>query len=215
MAYNGKWKGDINNLLKIYSLAYAEEIEAGTNWYTKANLWAQGVANKYSLNLDLVIDITAAISPNNQWERNKSDTELVIKSWLEGETDPANIKCCTYNTHVGLALDMLHSGTSKLSGPKVTAFAHNIRNPQSVGDDVVTIDIWAYRAWIWDSRAKITINDEMSKTCATDYIAGARKVAHCPRDFQAIVWLVTRRAGGYGHASYCGLNKMAMQLRLI
>jgi hypothetical protein len=215
MAYNGKWKGDINNLLKIHSLAYAEEIEAGTDWYTKANQWAHGIAETYSLNVDLVIDITAAISPNNQWERNKTDTVRVIKAWMEGETDPSEINCCTYNTNVGLALDMLYSGVSKLSGPKVTAFAHNIRYPQSVGDDVVTIDIWAYRAWVWDSRAKITINDEMSKTCATDYIEAARKVARCPRDFQAIVWLVTRRAGGYGRGKYCGLNKMAMQLRLI
>ena len=214
MTYNGKWQGSVENLTEVYSLAYQEEINAGMDWYSQANTWAEVVASRFNLHVDLVIDITAAISPNNQWERNKADTVRVIEAWLDGEGDPRNIRCCTYNVNVQIALDMLDGMTHKLAGPKVTAFAHNIRHPKTIGKEVVTVDIWAFRAWIWNSRAKVTINPSMSRAAAADYTVAADQVEQYPRDFQAIVWLATRRAGGYGRAKYCGLDRLKNQISL-
>jgi hypothetical protein len=214
--YNGKWSelGSVQNLLDVYSLAYPEEIEAGTNWYGKANEWAHAIAEQLSIHVDTIIDIIASLSPNNAWERNKSDTVLLVQSWKKGITDPKEIRCATFNNQVQKALDLLNGAHTALVGNKVINFAHNIRRPETVADDVVTIDRWAFRAWIWDSRQSASLSPALMQRIAEDYQIAAKMVGKTPRDFQAIVWLVVRRAGNNGKAKVCGLDRLKAQLRL-
>jgi hypothetical protein len=214
--YSGKWLklGSVQNLLDVYSLAFPEEIEAGTDWYGKANEWARTLAKQVGINVNTIIDIVASLSPNNAWERNKSDTLLLINSWQAGITDPKEIKCATFNNQVQKALDILSGKYTKLIGGKVENFAHNIRRPETVADEVVTVDRWAFRAWIWNSRQSATLSPAMMKRIAKDYQIAAKMVGKTPRDFQAIVWLVVRRAGNNGKAKVCGLDRLKAQLRL-
>lgn len=219
--YNGQWIGNKENLLATYSIAFPEEREAGRDWYLKANMWAGRVANSYGLPTELVINITAQLSPNNNWKRNKTDTTLLIDLYNRGERDARRIKCCTYNNNVDIAIAMMDVFLKQgvifnPIGTKVVNFAHNIANPQAVGEEVVTIDKWMLRAWMWNTKLHVTISDPMYNRCAADCIDAAYEVGECPRDFQAITWLAVRRAGNYGRGRQpCGLDRLYRQMVLL
>lgn len=181
------------NLYRVYALAGRDEIEAGQAWYYRANQWAQQVADAHGLPLDTVVQVTAALSQNNKWENNMLDTERVLTAWRYGIYDPKIIKSTTYHNAVRKALDILDNG-GVATGGKVECFAHNILHPER-DDDVVTVDQWAYRAWIWNTKAtKKTISRRLIEKISADYVTTARMLGHVPHQFQAIVWLVVRNA---------------------
>jgi len=213
MTYNGQWvgKGSAQNLIDVYSLATPKYLEDGIGWYEKANQWCNEVSRHFKLPLATIIDVTAALSVNNEWGRNQRDVFTVINSWMMGKTNSQDIPATTYKFHVDRAIGILE-GTDSLKGPKVEAFAYNIAYPNH-NDDVVTVDLWAFRAWIWNSvHPKITIGEGLSNFVADHYRFAAGLVGLTPRDFQAVVWLTVRWAGNWGRSKRCRLDQFKRQL---
>jgi len=181
------------NLYKVYALAGRHDIESGQAWYHTAHEWAQNVADSHGLPLEKVVHVTAALSQNNKWENNMIDTEKVLTAWKYGIYDPKIIKTTTYHNAVRKALNILDNDETA-TGAKVECFAHNILHPGK-DDEVVTVDQWAYRAWVWDTKAtKKSLSRSLISRISEDYVTVARMVGHIPHEFQAIVWLVVRNA---------------------
>lgn len=213
--YNGKWRGagSVDNLLRVYNLATPTQWDAGVNWYQNAHAWAKEVARKVDLSLDTVVAVCAAISPRNRWEQNKKDTLRVIEAWQDNpQVDPVDIPAATFNRCVGTAINILTYGPRKLYGPKVRQFYRDILRPEGVDQDLVTVDTWAFRAWVFDSRFKVpSISLAILHHVSQDYLELAEEVNLPPRKAQAVVWEVVRYAG---RGRKCRLQQMEQQLTL-
>lgn len=196
------------NLYRVLGMATPEDIDMGRKWYYNAHVWAKNVAEKHGLDLAKVVDVTAALSQNNKWENNIIDTERVLTAWRYGIEDPKLIRATTYHKAVYNALDILN-GVGAPEGAKIECFAHNMMYPD-LDDDVVTIDQWAWRAWVWDSDAHKFLSRNLIKRISEDYVWLARQQGYVPHELQAIIWLVIRRSRKLG-----GVDAMWKQTRLL
>jgi hypothetical protein len=86
----------------------------------------------------------AALSPRNKWERNKLDTEMIIR-YLSGHSNVMP-KCSTYGLMVKKAIaifkapnDDVKTMLMLLNGPKIKSFFLNIYDSNS---QCVTVDSW-------------------------------------------------------------------------
>jgi hypothetical protein len=64
-------------LLRRYQKASKNQKQAGLDWYVAAHEEGWRLAVKYRLPVKKVAGIMAALSPNNKWERNILDTEIL------------------------------------------------------------------------------------------------------------------------------------------
>lgn len=207
-------QGSINNLVAIYELATSEQHDQGINWYQLAHDWCVATAKHFSLPLKTVVGITAALSPSNSWERNQRDVYLVIQEFNEGNRIAENIKATAWNTMVWKAIEILEGDDPEylLTSPKIQCFYQNILNPKTVDNEIVTIDRWTYRAWLFDSKAPaISINKYLYKKIAEDVRRAAEMVGLEPREFQAVVWIVVKDAG---RGRRCQLDYLQRQYRM-
>jgi len=186
-------------ILAVYFSANPAEVQHGAQWYKQAQTIAQTIANSYSLSLQTVAGVIAALSPNNRWERNVSDADLLCKLHVSGG-DCAALKVSTYNANKRKALQIL-SGFAPidiLGGLKVRSFYDCIMG--NLG--AVCIDGHAYSVWLGD-RVPTTktpkISSKLYGAIAADFklatvqinqIVGAE---YKPAQIQAITWLVWRR----------------------
>jgi hypothetical protein len=137
--------------------------------------------------------VIATLSPNSQWEQNLIDANTV----LDARNDPYGFDKCkvtTYHANKRKACDIAHSGDvfPTLSGPKVTAFYHNICGDESIP----TIDSHTINAWYGYRRtgAKLPgVKASRVDDIRSDIIHCAFKVGVSPAIFQATIWTVHLR----------------------
>ena len=68
------------------AMNHPELWNAGIDWYNEAQDFCQSTAiSNWMESYDVAV-ITAILSPNNKWERNKVDAVTVIKAWKAGLT---------------------------------------------------------------------------------------------------------------------------------
>lgn len=195
-----KEKGTHDNLLKVYKLASESQLDRGVRWYEQAHHWAKKVADDYDVPLKTVVGMTAALSVNNRWEFNKRDVVYVIEQVRHGNQEVRKMNCTTYKDQVWKAVLLLRTNDDPLNGylkgQKERSFYKDILCPFDVDKNVVTVDIWAYRAWVFDSKAKVpTLSSNMYNTISNDYYCASSETDLLPREFQAVVWLTVRNAG--------------------
>ena len=129
-------------------LLSARHIAKGKTWYTDAHVFAETVAETYSLPVEKVIGVLAVLSVQNRWDVNKRECEAFCRAHYEG-LDLADVSCATYDSQKRKAIDILSTDalTVDLIGtkyaPKTKAFYDNLLNPGT--SYRVTIDRWILR----------------------------------------------------------------------
>jgi hypothetical protein len=195
-------KLSFGNILAVYFLASAEEIQTGIRWYDDANAIASRIADTFDGSMRQAAGVIAALSPSNKWERNCRDAENFIRAYAAGG-DPIDIKVSTYGLNKMKALRILEGEDidEVLNGRKTVAFYHCI-----AGDSGhVCIDGHAYNIWMGE-RLPLDSVPSMGKalyaSIVADYIEATRLInsvsdtEYKPYEVQAITWTTWRRIIG-------------------
>lgn len=188
------------NILAVFFNATDLETINGAEWYLVAKQAALIMAQRHSVTLETAAGIIAALSPNNNWERNLIDAKSLIGAYSMGGYDAANsIKVSTYNANKTKALDILSGETPLpiLGGLKVRAFYDCI-----IGGDSVCVDGHAYAIWRGE-RITTTktpkITPKIYDAIVADYRMAANTInsilnaKYTTAQIQAITWLTWRR----------------------
>ena len=191
----------VRNILKVYRRATSEDVANGLEWYDRAKRYASIISNLSGVNLNTVVGVMAALSPNNRWERNVKDTERMVWAWVKGE-DLSDFKVSCYNTMKAKAWSILEDDLTddtdiltRLNGQKIRSFYSNIR-----GLDEVTIDGHAYNIALGIRQGLTSDKTNMGKKLYRDmqsaYVKAAKRVGVKPHELQAITWTTWKREWG-------------------
>lgn len=193
-------------ILKVFSDATPEEIEAGVNWYAIANREARALADDHGLPLYIVVGVIAALSPNNRWERNLIDAASMLQAWKDGAPVDA-VTVCTYKAMRAKAWSILETNAitpdglsvddvlSILNGQKIVAFAQCI-----LGHDACCIDGHALNIARGERHALTSAQNSVGKKLFRDlqkaYSNAGKLRGYTAFEMQAITWTVWRRQHG-------------------
>ena len=188
----------VRNILKVYRRATSEDIANGLEWYDQAKRYATIISSLSGVNLNTVVGVMAALSPNNKWERNVKDTERMVWAWVKGE-DMTDFKVSCYNTMKAKAWSILEDDLTddediltRLNGQKIRSFYSNIR-----GLDEVTIDGHAYNIALGIRQGltsdKTNMGKKVYRTMQAAYVKAAKRVGVKPHELQAITWTTWKR----------------------
>jgi len=191
----------VRNILKVYHRATSEDVANGLEWYDRAARYASIISNLSGVNLNTVVGVMAALSPNNRWERNVKDTERMVWAWVKGE-DLSDFKVSCYNTMKAKAWSILEDDLTddddiltRLNGQKIRSFYSNIR-----GLDEVTIDGHAYNIALGIRQGLTSDKTNMGKKLYREmqeaYVKAAKRVGVKPHELQAITWTTWKREWG-------------------
>ena len=160
------------------------QIKDGSVWYHVARENCTEVAQKHNLRLETAVAIVAALSPGCPWDRNISDAHLIIQ-------DGYNASCATYKANVRKAVEIHHTGNTKiLSGVKVVAFYNSILYPESTR--IPCVDRWVLRGLGITDRGNMRVNERAA--CNTAFQKVSDNSIYSVPALQAIVWLVVRES---------------------
>lgn len=191
----------VRNILKVYRRATLDDTAHGVEWYDRAKRISQSISAATGLNINLVIGVMAALSPNNKWEINVRNTYDMCTAWIDGR-DIDDFKVSTYGSNKRKAWSMLEDNLTtdeelltRLNGQKTRSFYSNIR-----GLDEVTIDGHALniargvRFNLTDD--KTNIGKRLYRELQDAYVRAAKRVGVEPHELQAITWTTWRREHG-------------------
>ena len=191
----------VRNILNVYKRATSEDIANGLEWYDRAARYASIISNLSGVNMNTVVGVMAALSPNNRWERNVKDTERMVWAWVKGE-DLTDFKVSCYNTMKAKAWSILEDDLTddddiltRLNGQKIRSFYSNIR-----GLDEVTIDGHAYNIALGVRQGltsdKTNMGKKLYREMQSAYVKAAKRVGIKPHELQAITWTTWKREWG-------------------
>jgi len=66
-----------DSILATYFQSNANDRQVGMQWYNNAYQVCVTLGEKYGVHSDIVAGVIAALSPNNKWESNIIDAEMV------------------------------------------------------------------------------------------------------------------------------------------
>ncbi len=188
------------NILAVFFTANPAELQHGSRWYPDALAACETIAQSYSLPINTVAGVVAALSPNNKWQRNIIDADNLCRLYTSGGyDDAAQCKVSTFNGNKQKALQIL-SGIApleSLGGLKVRAFYSCI-----LGDDAVCVDGHAFAIWKGE-RIPTTktpkISPKLYAAIAADYRNAANTInavmgtTYTAAQVQAITWTAWHR----------------------
>jgi len=188
----------VRNILKVYRRASDADTINGVEWYDRAKRAAIDIAEYTNIHVNTVIGVMAALSPNNRWERNVRDTEVMCVAWVNGDA-MSDFKVSCYNTMKAKAWSILvdelndHDDIlTRLNGQKIRSFYSNI-----VGLDEVTIDGHALNIALGFRQGLTTDATNMGKKQYKElqiaYVKAAKRVKVKPHVLQAITWTTWKR----------------------
>jgi hypothetical protein len=167
------------NIIDTYLRANDEDIDAGIHWYDSTRAlaleWANGDLWKGA-------GIIAAYSPQTPWWRTK---ELARISLQNGIAEPGHM----FSNKAQAILDGAPV-LPTLNGPKITAFASAIADPDS---QLVTVDVHAYSIAMGKRFTNPKFGIRVYRAIADAYRECAELAGHSPSQFQAITWVNWRR----------------------
>lgn len=188
------------NILAVFFTATDSEILHGSRWYADALQVCASVSRSTGLPLTTVAGVTAALSPNNKWDRNQHNAAALCRAFSAGTlADAAAVKVGTFNGNKQKALRILagESPLDVLGGLKVRAFYGCI-----LGDDAVCIDGHAYAIWLGNyvpTTKTPTISPKLYSSISAAYrqatvtINGILSTSYSAAQIQAITWTVWQR----------------------
>ena len=188
------------NILGVHSLANSADIADGEAWYGVARSVCETIADSHSgrYSLEQVVGVLAALSPNNRWARNVTDTVAFCRAFESGTIE--NLKVATYHANRRKAERILARGggvaniQTILNGPKVVEFFNCI-----LGLRDVCIDGHAYSVWRGEripTTKTPSIGIKLRARIKDDYKAAASILEIQPSTLQAITWVTWRRLYG-------------------
>lgn len=182
-----------SNLREIFNSATEADIINGAKWYKAAHDICLRYASQYETTTERVAQILSALSPNNKWERNIVDTELVLNA-VSANVPAEEIKVCTFHANKFKAFAIARGElTISATSPKTFAF---VRNIGALDETKVTIDLWHLRACFGETiEGGLTLKRYRELERIT--IDEAKKVGLKGYEFQAIVWEALRNSGKY------------------
>jgi hypothetical protein len=182
----------MENILRAYEIATAEQRQAGLEWYAWARDWSDRVALKYNKTRLQVVQMIAVMSPRNRWEWNLGDVIRILDTEAEGG-DGMQARCHSFDRNKAKAVAACRGQGIGTPGPKVAAFIDNIYDPESKR---ITVDVWAWRVYLGDY--KLTpdrITPKMYAHIEKQYLEAADLLDLRGYELQAIVWSVARDSG--------------------
>jgi len=188
------------NILELWVNRSKEDHDEGLLAYSRYNWVMEAFADYYGYTLQEATEVFVALSPNSDYHGNLRS----LASVLDGHSKtlkPEQITVSTYNACKNRAISYLNgvSFLDTVKGPKISAFRHNILNPQS--SDMVTVDGHMIHAWhgtkgtMKDAAAKMRgKKDYLEIADGLKLIAKSLQIAPC--QLQAILWLARKRILG-------------------
>ena len=167
-----------------FSASDSHNMSIGLTWYNRAHNECLLLSQVFEIDLNKVVGVVAALSPNNKWQRNLHD------AWNFLDTPSLETKVCTFMGQRKKALAILASDGSDhailgiLNGDKTKNFYSNIRYYDK--SEAVTVDLWAYRS------VKLKPSKKNFEAVATAYREVALDLKLKPHQVQAVVWGVVR-----------------------
>ena len=157
-----------------------EDIQLYGGWYKEANT---EFTVRYGDNVDLFIDIFAALSPRQHIVRNYRQARVVFYEYMMGVLDTSKLMY----THRPNVLRSINR--QPLSGNKVQRFAENLK-----GNLIpVTVDTWIAKGYGIDNGKLAT---KVYREIESD-IQEQAQIHHCyPAEYQATLWQKIRQANG-------------------
>ena len=106
------------NIVKMYDKATKDEFYHGADWYVNAFNYAKILESDldYQISFKKIVGVIAALSPRNDWNRNKIDASQICKDFLNKKYYQLNLfgyqellktKVCTFGTNKAKAIKNL------------------------------------------------------------------------------------------------------------
>jgi hypothetical protein len=187
----------VNNIMKVYEQATADEISHGMQWYSLAQQNARAIADHNEIPLRVAVGVIAALSPTNEWNQNLIDASNFCKTFVDGGYYE-DVKASTYKKMWEKAWKILSTVPQSdnevlaiLNGPKISDFFLCI-----LGYDVCVIDGHAWCIANADRRRMQEVPNIGKKArleLQEAYARAAKKAGIKPYQMQAITWVAWKR----------------------
>lgn len=180
-------------LVAAFAAKRHELAEVWASFYPAAHAFAEGLAHSvpwewHEYNVFRVCDCIAALSPQVAWDYNMTLATRAVQLYATGDTELRGLSGQT-KANIRNAASALN-GTGPGKGPKVNAFARNIR-----GDwGVVTVDRHMLEAAGYDAK-RPTVRTRAD--VARRVTLAARRIGEAPATTQALIWGWWRAQKGY------------------
>ena len=178
------------NLCAVYARATAADKRDGSLWYPKAQDIMRSWSEAYGVTRETAACVTAAISPQCDWERNLIIADDILAGRLPsvGGALPANVRKAQLilNRRVPTGFDSVFGMMREVfpGGPKVTHFALNLCGHM----DAITIDTHCIQA-AWNSpEITITLPWQRYMKVAIAYEHAAQRFGMRSATFQSVIW---------------------------
>ena len=184
------------NLRTWRNRATTKDARSGGAWYDEANSHAQLIAQEVGCDVWTASAVISALSPMNDWERNKLDAMSLAQTHHDGGK-PSDVRVCTFNTNKAKAWDLLEGNSIALDdgSPKTWAFAKSIELTRLAR--CVVIDRWHMRACLTSSVKRKAVVEGLSRPQYDRVerltISEADKLHEAPSVYQATLWVTIKR----------------------
>lgn len=183
------------------ALQYPTLASNGLNWYFNANAIAASLAKRHDTTLEIACGTIAALSPNNRWDRNLVDADLLLKHYKLGDKLDS-FKVATYNHNKEKGWQITHGidPLDALKGDKTRSFYLCLLNPS----DSYTVCIDGHATNIALGKQTTLEKAPALTTAKYDLLADAYRIATTeinrdsletnvlPMQVQAITWTLYR-----------------------
>jgi len=198
----------VGRIKVLYRAANASDVKAGLEWYSAAHQFAERLANETQIPIGVVCHVIAVLSPVCLWDRNMTDAENVCTEFMRtGQVVETQVS--TYGPNRAKAeriLDAWSTGEDWdgiLSGPKVTAFATNLMNPEN--GNTVTLDTHALSVAMGVHHTNRSLQSlprpAIMERYRVAYRTAARQLGLRSNQVQAVTWLAWRAQQYVAHTS--------------
>lgn len=190
----------VENIIAVYNAVVAQsssvELIQASNWYEIAHKWCMDVASAYGLTVSQVAGITAAMSPQIPWDKNKLQTILLIQKMRNGE-ELTGLMAYKVNVEKARRIYMGENALDVLGGKKVRSFYGNLM----LDDSTVTIDRHALHIALYgcgneEKSGSITPTDKLYDIAQSAYVTAANIFGITPYSLQSITWTFKAQNNG-------------------
>jgi len=182
-----------SNTYHWYDMADERMIHDGLTWYDDAKDFALMLSNEFDVSPVRAGGVISALSPRNQWERNKIDAWNVFQA-VRDEVSHDMIRVSTFNTNKLRAFDIA-KGNRKIhkESRKTHRFALNVG---AFDMNAVTIDSWMLFAFQTKSKSRkeldVRITSKQYDIMEHKFQRISHDMGYAPAHLQAVIWCVIR-----------------------
>jgi hypothetical protein len=194
-----------DSILATYFQANVLDRQTGMGWYNNAHDICVTLGDKYGVHSDIVAGVIAALSPNNKWESNVIDAEIMLRAWA-ADINYNHVKVATYSPNKWKAGTILDRQLNRddicntLRGNKTIAFFLCIASNGI--SDTPCIDGHAYNVWsgtVSNLKEVPSMSDKTYRIIQDAYRDAAKIIStvtgqyHSAAQVQAVTWVAYRR----------------------